>query len=71
LWEAVFKGDALINLVEEISRQPAFRLWHRYGWMLLGKFKLKSMTKIKSRNARKTCSLPRKEAQVKLGPRKV
>jgi hypothetical protein len=29
------------------------------------------MTKIKSRNARKTCSLPRKEAQVKLGPRKV
>jgi hypothetical protein len=30
LREAEFKGDRLINLEEEISRQLAFRLWHGY-----------------------------------------
>jgi hypothetical protein len=33
LWDAEFKGDELINPMEEISRQPVFRRWHGYYWL--------------------------------------
>jgi hypothetical protein len=70
LREAECEDDGLVHLVEEISGQPSIQA---VAWVQLTAFCLvyseNQEQKAKQKDL-KTCTLPRKEACVKLGPRK-
>jgi hypothetical protein len=54
--EAEFRGDGLINVVEEVLRQSAIRLSHGYSQLLLTRFLVRIGSKNLSRKTGKTWS---------------